>query len=50
MLLVLFLIWYHKVNQWAHTATQLYTDKELVQNMRQYSYQLDWQAAYQSFS
>ncbi len=35
------------LNQWAHTATQLYTNKELVQTMGRHSYWLDWQAACQ---
>jgi hypothetical protein len=38
------------LNQWAHTATQLYTDKELAQNMGRHSYRLDWQAACQGLS
>ena len=38
------------LNQWAHTATQLYTNKELAQNMGQHSYWLDWQAACQGLS
>ncbi len=35
------------LNQWAHSATQLYTNKELAQTMGRHSYRLDWQAACQ---
>jgi hypothetical protein len=38
------------LNQWAHTATQLYTNKELAQTVGRHSYWLDWQAACQGLS
>jgi hypothetical protein len=38
------------LNQWAHTATQLYTNKGLAQIMGRHSYRLDWQAACQGLS
>ena len=38
------------LNQRAHTATQLYTKKELVQTMGRHSYRLDWQAVCQGLS